>query len=166
MRAIVLVAFLLLFGCAPDRVERADRPAVPDSTTANAFDPDTLSVGDRVLGLVVEDLRLQTAFDSTRVGSVTFAGEAQISGTLVRHPDSDLSAVCMDLDPASARRLPRWMGDTRRPWLCFSNDSLARTVLGARPIGSGVAVIIRRYQTVRSFSDAVDNAELVGVAPP
>jgi hypothetical protein len=164
--AFVLAAALA--GCAG---ERAESPAPvagrPDSARAsNVFDPAGLVTGARVLDMVVERLRIEKAHDSTLVGSVTFAGDVRLRGTLIDHPDDMVTATCMRLDSLSAARLPLWRGDTRKRWLCFSNDSLARAALAGVAEGAEIEVRIRRFTTVWQYSDVYDTAELAEVVRP
>lgn len=164
-KVALVLALLAIAGSGVHGCGQRDQGAIPGAPSAdsNLFDPGRLRVGDRVHGLVVEDLRLQTAYDSTLVGSVVLGGEVGVRGTRIRHFDGEVDAVCVELDSLSDRRLPRWVGDTRRRWFCFSNDSFARRALEGVPIGAAMEFVIRRLQVVRSYSDAFDTAELVRV---
>ena len=95
-------------------------------------------------------------------GSVTFVGRVWLSGVTVRHPDyPEVQSVCFEAEPTSARQLPRWPDDERRPWFCFENDSIARRILGAPDSLGSAEVLIDRFTTVRAFTDAVNSAHFV-----
>jgi hypothetical protein len=106
----------------------------------------------------------KAADDMGYVGNVRFDGEVTIGGERMNHPDyPEIKEVCMAVDSASAVRLPRFPGDTRRRWLCFENRADAERQLGPAGTRGPLTVVIDRYQTVRHFSDAYDSATLVRV---
>ena len=95
-------------------------------------------------------------------GSVTFVGSVWLSGSTIRHFDHpEVDAACFEADPVSARLLPRWPRDERRPWFCFENDSVARRLLRAPDTVGPAEVLIDRFTSVRAFTDAVNTARLV-----
>ena len=133
------------------------------------FDPATIHEGDRVGDFRVARVAITDAGgDIGRVGTVRFIGEATISGELRPHPDyPDVTTICMDVDSASAARLPRWPLDTRtRSWLCFENQEQALRMLGPAGEQKPVSVVIDTYQTPREFSDVYNTARLVRVTAP
>ena len=160
------VTILLLgSGCEPApaaRVPVDSTPAAPQP--ANRFDPAAVRRGDTVVGLVLDSIdRARTPSDEW-VGSARFAGVLTISGRTFRHPDGDdYPFPCFEADSASARRLPQWAGDERRPWFCFENADEARTRLGAGGPGHAATIRIDRFTIHRSLSDAVNSAHLLAV---
>jgi hypothetical protein len=132
------------------------------------FDPSTVHVGQQVGGLVVDSVAISTAFgDTVRVGTVRFRGEVALSGNTVRHFDADAgdAAHCFEADSISASSLPRWAGDERRPWFCFSNADASQRLLGSPSEGVRFTVRIERFTIHRGFSDQVNSATLVAVVP-
>jgi hypothetical protein len=69
---------------------------------------------------------LRTPVDSTYVGVAIFRGQIELSGRTMRHFEPDAQDICFEADSVSAARLPRWRGDERRPWFCFTNEADAR----------------------------------------
>ena len=126
-----------------------------------------MRVGDLVVDSV--DAR-QVAIDSagaTRmiatlqwVGMARFRGQLTLRGRLMRHSDSDVRVLCFEADSASAALMPRWAGDTRRAWFCFSNPQAER-MLGKRTADQSVEVVIDQFVIRRSFSDEVNHARLL-----
>jgi hypothetical protein len=131
------------------------------------FDPATLRVGDRVLGLRVAAADIALALDTTYVGEVRFAGRIRLRGTPVRHPDHpEVDLPCFDVDSSSVNVLPRWPRDERRRvWFCFVNAEEAVRLLGPPRDGRRVTLEIDDYQTVRRYTDAFDTARLIRVLP-
>jgi hypothetical protein len=108
---------------------------------------------------VVDSIAAQRAIDSSWVGTARFGGEINLDGALTRHPDSDVRDVCFEADSASAARMPRWAGDERRAWFCFSNSDEARRLL---PADTGHArIVVDRFTINRNLSDAVNSARLL-----
>ena len=109
-------------------------------------------------------LTVSRAADSTTlVGSVRFSGELSLTGRAIPHFDSDVHEVCFEADAASAARMPRWAGDTRRPWFCFANQAEAQRSLAAPHETRPATVVIDRFTIYRGLSDQVNSAELVRV---
>lgn len=169
--ARALAATVLLAGCAGDPAPPATRPG-PDTLESadrggQEFDPATLRVGDRVLGLRVAQANVELALDSTHVGEVRFAGRVRLRGTPRWHPDHPaVNAPCFEVDSAGAASLPRWPLDRRRVWFCFDNADEAARWLGPPRAGRSVAIEIDDYRTVRHPSDVFDTARLVRVIDP
>lgn len=148
-----------------DAPPNAPPPAEPPRPGIR-FDPATLRPGASVGAVIAESVAARsTPIDSTYVGTARFGGEIELSGQTVRHPDSDLRtiAVCFEADSPSAARLPRWQGDERRPWFCFTNEAEARRALGPPGEGVGATVVIDRFTIHRGLSDEVNSARLVRV---
>ena len=109
-------------------------------------------------------LTVSRAADSTTlVGSVRFSGELTLTGRAIPHVDSDVHEVCFEADAASAAGMPRWAGDTRRPWFCFSNQPEAQRSLAALHETRPATVVIDRFTIYRGLTDQVNSAELVRV---
>jgi hypothetical protein len=175
-RARLLVAVTTLslaggWGCGPGEHARSDR-APQDSVAGpgrgaggrNEFDPATLRVGDRILGLRVAAADIALALDSTYVGDVRFAGRVRVRGTPIwhfDHPEVDL--LCFEVDSSSVDSLPRWPRDERRVWFCFDNREEAVRTLGPPRDRRRVRIEIEDYQTVRHPTDAFDTARLIRV---
>jgi hypothetical protein len=137
-------------------------PAATTGAQSLGFDPATVKVGDTLGGLRVARVDVaRGADDMGYVGDVRFDGAATISGERMTHPDyPEVKEICMSVDSASARRLPRFPADTRRVWLCFENRDEAARQLGPAGTRGAMTVVIDGYQTVRHFSDTYDTAIL------
>jgi hypothetical protein len=109
----------------------------------------------------LDSIDVRTAFDSTRVGTARFSGLVELSGAKLRHFDSDSDALCFEADSASAARLPRWAGDERRAWFCFSNRAAAQSALGPPGDSTSATVVIDRLTIHRGLSDEVNSARFV-----
>ena len=175
----VVVSWLLAASgsaCADGRQSqhsaRDSNAAVGGRDTAAAplgvlFDPPSLAPGSQVAGLTVEQVEATRALaaDSSWVGSAHFRGEVTLAGRTLRHFDyPDAQASCFEADSASARKLPRWRGDERRPWFCFENDTLARRLLGPPGEERPARIVIDRFTIHRGLSDQVNAARLVRLA--
>lgn len=155
-------AALLIFCVACERTPAPER-ASPDSARAVAaadqltFDPARVRAGDGVGSLIVDtvDARWSEALE-TWVGTIRFRGEIPLRGHLIRHFDPEVRTLCFEADSASARRLPRWPGDERRPWFCFENDSAV-----SADIGELRSIVVDRFTSVRAFTDAVNTARFL-----
>jgi hypothetical protein len=109
----------------------------------------------------LDSIAVRTAIDSTRVGTAWFRGEVELSGAKLRHFDSDVDALCFEADSASAARLPRWDGDERRAWFCFSNRRAAQAALGTPGDSARATIVIDRLTIHRGLSDEVNSARFV-----
>lgn len=160
-----------MYACSPaPREKAAERtPAidvVPYETSRPGirFDASALHRGQSVGVLVADSIDVRLAIvDSTYVGSVRFRGTIELTGWTLLYPDSDLrrSLTCFEADSASAARLPRWMGDERRGWFCFTNRSEARRALGPPSEGVPATIVIDDFTIYRGHSDEVNSARLV-----
>ena len=125
------------------------------------FDPATAIPGDRIGELVLDTIQAQpTIVDSTYVGVARFRGSMELTGRRMEHPDADLREVevCFEANPATARHLPRWLHDERRPWFCFTNGADAEAAL----TGQGeVTIVIDQFTIHRGLTDAVNSARFV-----
>ena len=145
-------------------------PTDPDSAGAArarigvVFDPSRVRPGDSIAGLVVERLSVARALDSSFVGGITFKGQFQLAGRTLPHFEADASdAACFEADSASAARLPRWAGDRRRAWFCFSNETAANRSLGPSWHERRAHVVIADFVINRGLTDQVNSARFVGV---
>jgi hypothetical protein len=140
----------------------APRPAAPERGLR--FDPAALRPGTPVGELVTDSVAARpTPIDSTYVGVARFRGQIELSGWTIRHFDSDARDVasCFEADSASATRLPRWLGDERRPWFCFENPVDATRSLGPPSDGVPATIVIERFTIHRGHSDQVNTARFV-----
>ena len=161
---------------AADRGAIGESAAAPDPDPAGAararvgviFDPLAVRPGDTVAGLVVTRAEVQrAAADSTAVGTVAFEGELSIAGRLIPHfdPDAAARAVCFEADSGSAARLPRWAGDRRRAWFCFTNPARARATLGETTDSAEVLRIrVADFTIHRGLSDQINSARFVSAS--
>ena len=128
------------------------------------FDPSRVKSGTSVGTLVVDSIvARQAVADSTYVGTARFRGSIELSGWTMRHPDPDAYRVvtCFEADSSSAARLPRWEGDERRAWFCFSNRVEAAQALGPPSEGIPATVVIDQFSIHRGLSDEVNSARLI-----
>ena len=159
---------VLLTSCQSEKLRQVDTVTTPlgtDADTVNpnafwanvgmVFDPDSVRAGQRIGSLKVDRASVNLAYDSTRVGSVYFSGDIELAGRMMRHPDSDVDALCFEADSMSAARLPRWKGDARRPWFCFKGDDTAAKTLAA---DSSARVVLDRFVIHKGMSDEVNSA--------
>jgi hypothetical protein len=159
------VEILILVGCSggPERDVRADS-ARRVTDAVNRFDPAVARRGDTVAELVIDSIQRERALSGEWVGSARFAGTVLLSGRTFRHPDGDdYPFPCFEADSASARRLPRWAGDERRPWFCFENASAAKTMFGGAGGDRRATIRVDRFTIYRNLSDAVNQARLIEV---
>ena len=149
-------------------------PSAVDPDTAGArrarigvvFDPDRVRVGDTIAGLVVERISAHhTPMDSTLVGTAAFRGRIELAGSTMRHPEADATMdICFEADSASATRLPRWAGDRRRAWFCFSNAAVAARALGPPRTERPAHIVISHFVIHRGLTDEVNAAQFVRLA--
>lgn len=128
------------------------------------FDPAALRPGTRVGELVADSVAARpTPIDSTYVGVARFRGQIEVSGWTIRHDDPDARDVasCFEADSASATRLPRWLGDERRPWFCFVNPDDATRSLGPPSDGVLATIVMERFTIRRGHSEEVNTARFV-----
>ena len=128
------------------------------------FDPSTIKRGTRVGALTLDSIEVQrTVVDSTHVGRAHFRGEIQLRGWTLRHPDPDLSRIltCFEADSSSSARLPRWTGDERRAWFCFSNRPVAAAALGPPSEGVPATIVVDQFTIHRGMSDEVNSARFL-----
>ncbi|HEX6313824.1 MAG TPA: hypothetical protein VFZ73_03160 [Gemmatimonadaceae bacterium] len=127
------------------------------------FDPSRVRPGARIGDLVLDSIAVQQALDSTLTGTATFRGEIALSGWTLRNPDPEMYRVmtCFEADSTSAARLPRWSGDERRAWFCFSNRADAARALGPPSEGVPARIVIEHFTIHRGMSDEVNSARFV-----
>jgi hypothetical protein len=187
-RALWLLAATLLSGCGrsaevpddgfgsaanPDtaRVIAADLTRDISAGDDDAeFDPGAVAVGDSVGGLEIVVLDVRRVFDdSVWAGRVQFRGRLTVDGVYRRHFDyPEPAALCFHVSGEARKRVPRfppdsWSGPNRQTWFCFTNDDVARTLLGDGAVPVEATVVIDRYSLIREFSDVFDVADLVEV---
>ena len=151
---------------APSTVAATVPAGDPQRLTGNRvagirFDPATIKVGDTVGTMRLDSIEVRTAHDSSRVGTARFSGAVELNGARMRHFDSEVEALCFEADSASASRLPRWTGDERRSWFCFSNRGAAQRALGPPGDSAAATILIDRLTIHRGFSDEVNSARFV-----
>lgn len=130
------------------------------------FAPDT-PAGTRIGDLIVDSIRLADPTAGRDAGIAYFRGEMTLAGQTLRHFDADLAltSVCFEADSASAARMPRWEGDERRPWFCFTNGTEAGRRLAPPGEVISASIVIDRFTIHRAESDVVNSARLVRVLP-
>ena len=137
-------------------------PSVRPFRPGVRFNPMDIRPGATVGHLVLDSIDARRVLaDSVVVGVARFRGEIELTGATMRHPDPDPGPVCFEADSASAARLPRWSGDERRAWFCFSNHDQATRVLGPPSEGVRLKVVIDRFTIHSGLSDEVNSARLV-----
>ena len=130
------------------------------------FDPSRVRDGASVGTLVLDSIAARQAVaDSTYVGTARFRGTIELSGWTIRHPDPDAYRVvtCFEADSVSAARLPRWSGDERRAWFCFSNRAEAARALGPPSEGVPATIVVDQFTIHRGLSDEVNSARFIRV---
>ena len=167
---MLLAPVVMLAACERDIPEAADTGAIADSAAAGvrgaplAFDPDSIRDGDTLGSMVITSRELRVDHEGKWVGTVRFAGEVTLSGRYHPHFDyPEVRSTCFEVDDSTAVRLPRFAFDERRVWFCFENQEDAARSLGPPGSSGDATIVIDRYATVRSFTDAVDGARLVRV---
>lgn len=127
------------------------------------FDPAKTAPGDAVGVLTVDTIVSRLVFDSIHVGMARFRGRVEVSGWTLRNPDPDLYRVmtCFEADSSSAARLPRWAGDERRTWFCFTNRAQAARSLGPPSEGIRATIVIDEFTIHKGMSDEVNSARFV-----
>jgi hypothetical protein len=168
-RRVIMVSLAVLvgLGCGSDEARVESSGTDPDTAGAARarigvlFDPLRVRVGDTVAGLAVTRVEVtRAALDSSPIGSIAFAGPLPLGGRTIRHFDPDARGTsCFEADSASAATMPRWVGDRRRAWFCFSNAAEARRALGT---GEREArIVVDSLVIHRGFSDQVNEARFV-----
>jgi len=147
---------------------RDTAPEVPaatsDSPRGIPFDPAALSRGTRVGEVEADMLTVSRAADSTTlVGSARFSGELTLAGRATTHAVSNVREVCFEVDVPSAAVMPRWVGDPRRPWFCFTNQPEAQQSLAALGEERQATVVIDEFTIHRGLTEQVNTAKLVRV---
>ena len=166
-RAAVLIGTLLVAAACAGSDARGDSEPPPGRPSGPAppliFDPANLRRGMEVGELRVDSSDVVWGEGVGEwVGTVRFAGEIRLRGTVVPHlADPAQRATCFEADSASGRRLPRWPGDERRPWFCFDDPDAAERMLGAPDSTRSRTITVDRFTTVRAFTDAVNSARLL-----
>ena len=166
----IVVAPLVLAACGRQSDAPIARDSVRDSVPSAQspprveFDPSATHRGDTILTLIADSVVAQRTPSGELVGIARFAGSVVLSGHTFGHPDgADYPFPCFEADTATARRLPRWAGDTRRPWFCFENRDDAKIRLGGSEPNKPATIRIDRFTIHRNLSDAVNSARLVEV---
>lgn len=186
LRRLALTASLTLVGCdeAPrtqslgadsspipatnlpaESTPSAERGLTGNRVAGIRFDPATITVATKIGGMSLDSIAVRSAYDSTRVGTARFSGVVELSGSKLRHPDSDIDALCFEADSVSAARLPRWEGDERRSWFCFTNRRAAESALGPPGDSGRATFVIDRLTIHRGLSDEVNSARFVRAIP-
>lgn len=175
------MAVVLLLGCGDasrpgrgaDSLALADSPArdsmispprqvlTGNRVAGILFDPRAIKPGARIGAMTLDSITIRTAYDSTRLGTAVFSGTVELSGAKFPHFESDSDALCFEADSASAARLPRWEGDERRSWFCFSNRAGAVRALGPPGDSARATIVIDRLTIHRGMSDEVNSARFV-----
>ncbi|HJU75694.1 MAG TPA: hypothetical protein VJ717_18260 [Gemmatimonadaceae bacterium] len=168
-RALITMCMALVACARTESAARDTATMIPGpsrgTTIGVPFAPNEVRVGARVGELVLDSIDVRRAIDSSWVGTARFRGELTLSGHLMRHPDSEVQAVCYEADSASASRMPRWAGDTRRAWFCFVDGAEAKGQLPATA-DAPATIVIDRFTIHRGLSDEVNAARLVRVVSP
>jgi hypothetical protein len=166
----MILALLVLAACGT----QSDTPSSRDSASGSGtigpapalveFDPMATHRGDTIFALVVDSIAAQRTPAGETIGMARFEGPVVLSGLTFSHPDgADYPFPCFEADTASARRLPRWAGDTRRPWFCFENRDDAKMWFGGATAGVSATIRIDRFTIHRNLSDAVNSARLLEI---
>jgi hypothetical protein len=169
LKALALLGFLGVGACRSSEQARVEADPDPDPAGAARarigviFDPSRVRAGDSIAGLVVERVNVSRAVaDSSFVGDIAFRGEIELSGRTFPHFEADASdAACFEADSASAATLPRWAGDRRRAWFCFSNAAEASRALGPSRAERPARIVIADFVIHRGLSDQVNSARFV-----
>ena len=106
---------------------------------------------------------MSRAADSVTWWDRSGSGRASLSGRAIPHFDTGIREVCFEADAKSAASMPRWSGDTRKSWFCFTNQEEAQKSLAAVGETRAATIVIDRFTIQRGMSDQVNSAELVRV---
>ena len=167
VRCAAIVTGAVLLACAS---ERGPADSLPDSTSVEQprrpglqFDPATTTKGMVIGVLTLDSIDAHRAHDSSYVGTARFSGPIELSGATLRNFDPDLSGklTCFEADSSSSARLPRWSGDERRSWFCFTNNDDAARALGPPSDSVRATIVIDSFTIHRNLSDAVNSARFV-----
>jgi len=168
---LIFIATLGVAACGTGNQDREADPAPAEPDPAGVararigvvFDPSRVRAGISIAGLLVERVNVSRAVvDSSFVGDIAFRGEIELSGRTIPHFEADASdAACFEADSASAARLPRWAGDRRRAWFCFSNAREANRALGPSRAQRPARIVIADFTIHRGLSDQVNSARFV-----
>ena len=142
----------------------AQRPPADTAweSVGQPFDPRRARIGDSVGALRIDTIDVRDAIEGEIVGMARFAGRLALEGRTMAHPDyPDWSDPCVEIDLESARQIPRWRGDRRRPWFCFENREVAKRAIGDPLPRRPVAIVVDRYTIHVNLSDAVNEARLL-----
>lgn len=150
----------LLLACSQETVPQDQPPDPPPDRPGIRFDPATTVRGAVVGVLTLDSIEAQRAIDSSYVGTARFSGEIELSGATLRNFDPDLSGrlTCFEADSSSSARLPRWSGDERRAWFCFTNNDDAARALGPPSDSVRATIVVDSFTIHRNLSDAVNSA--------
>lgn len=180
MRSLLSVfslgSLLLLSSCnvAEETAPTAPAPEVPASPVetapesgANVFDPSQVEAGDEVAGLEIQsvDVNWFEAYNGY-VGTVQFQGETTVTGTYEQlyTPEENLESFpCFRVNAEAASQLPRFEGDQRNPWFCFSNAEAAQQALGDVEELPNQTIVIDNFQYVYMPSDVFNSATFVEI---
>ncbi len=127
-------------------------------TTENQFDLTKIEEGDEFVDMAV------VSVDADE-GETQFRGELTISGTYTYYKDGDLEdSICVELDEASAAKLPISLFDERDPSICFNNDDdVPEEKYSPKGSSGSTTVTIGDYLYQFSDEDDLNLARLVDV---
>lgn len=135
----------------------------------NVVDPSQIEVGETVMNLELVSLSahcLTLGRDAAYYGHAAFRGEVTVGGVVrTRYQLPGSEGVCFDVMQAHDRRLPRLLGDRRKPWFCFNNPEQVVQQLG----GEGdyfSMVVIDEFSIAHEPKDVMNRATLIKVIDP
>ena len=132
---------------------------------ANVFDVHQAQVGDVVAGLTISSLEVSDPGAPYLTAHVGFTGEVTVSGTVTAYDDHEQlgNAVCVSVDPASARVLPRMLQDTRYAWFCFTNSDVAAAEVFGTGTVTEASVVIDQFTINYAPTEMWNTARLLRV---
>jgi hypothetical protein len=157
--SLVSIVILVIAGCTPPE----EQPTVGDRLVV---DPAAVSLRDPVGPFHLRSI--QAREEDPEVwgpnhwwGEAHFEGEVELRGRYFDfQPDPPgPPQPCFEVDDDHAHQLPRFPGDERTAWFCFTNTEEAMADLGA-PTEAGrlTTVIITDYHYIHHGSDVVNQA--------
>jgi hypothetical protein len=136
---------------------------------SNEFTTKTVKIGDKIAGMELVKITVASAEYSKLADdnlTAQFRGEATLSGTYTHDSEDSMlgEQVCFSPDQASAKLLPRVIGESRDPYgFCFSNLDEAKKQFPKVGASGQINVKISDFEVVVYPGEGSNWAKLVEV---